>query len=109
MAFQFERRGIIHVNGTNEKILLEVLEAGAEDAYEQDDETVVEVTAKSLAKVRSAIAAKGLEIKEAGLEYVPKSNVTLETPEVFNKVLKLLEALDDLDDVVNVSSNANFT
>jgi len=109
VSFQFERKGVIRVNGTGEKTLLEVLDAGAEDAYEQDDETVVEVEAKNLANARSTIASKGLEVKEASLEYVPKSSVKLETPEISNKVLKLLEALDDLDDVVNVSSNADFT
>lgn len=107
VAFQFDRKGVITVSGSGEEILLQVLDAGAEDAIDEEDETIVYTAAKDLARVRQAISQTGLEIKDAGLEYVPKNTVTLDD-EKSEKMLKLLDLIDDLDDVINVSSNADL-
>ncbi len=107
VAFQFDRKGVITVSSSGEDVLLQVLDAGADDAIDEDDETVVYTAAKDLAKVRQAIAQTGLEIKDAGLEYVPKNTVALDE-EKSEKMLKLLDLIDDLDDVINVSSNADL-
>ncbi len=108
VAFQFTRKGVIRVNATGEDTLLQVLEAGAEDAVEEGSETVVYTDPRDLAKVRTEIASSGLNIIEAGLEHVPNSTILIEDQEVQNKLLRLLDTLDDLDDVVNVSSNADL-
>lgn len=107
VAFQFDRKGVITVAGSGEDILLQVLDAGAEDAIEEEGEVIVYTSAKELAKVRSNIVDSGLEVKDAGLEYVPKNTVALDD-EKKEKALRLLGLIDDLDDVVNVSSNAEL-
>ncbi len=107
VAFQFDRKGVITVSGAGEEVLLQVLDAGAEDASDEEDETTVYTAAKDLAKVRQAIVQAGLEIKDAGLEYVPQSTIQLDE-EKTTKMLRLLDLIDDLDDVVNVSSNVEL-
>src|SRR3990167_9191762 len=73
VAFQFERKGVITVSGSGEDTLLQVLDAGAEDASEEEGEIIVYTNAKDLARVREDIVKSGLEVKDAGLEYVPKN------------------------------------
>lgn len=107
VAFQFDRKGVITVAGSGEEILLQVLDAGAEDAIEEEGEVIVYTSAKELAKVRENIVESGLEVKDAGLEYVPKNTVELDD-EKKEKALRLLGLIDDLDDVANVSSNAEL-
>jgi YebC/PmpR family DNA-binding regulatory protein len=105
VMFQFSRKGIIRVDASGEEALLTVLDAGAEDAVEEDGELVVYAEAKDLMKVRGAIVEAGLEVKEAELAYVPNANVEITDAETARKVLKLMDVLDDLDDVTNVHSN----
>lgn len=107
VAFQFDRKGVITVGGSGEEVLLQVLDAGAEDAIEDEGEITVYTAAKDLAKVRGNISSGGLDVKDAGLEYVPKNTVTLDD-EKSEKILRLLDLIDDLDDVINVSSNAEL-
>ncbi len=109
VAFQFTRKGVIRVAASGEDALLTVLDAGAEDAIEEDGELIVYTDQKELAKVRTAIIEAGLEVKEAELQYVPNAQVEIGDAEVARKVLKVLDALDDLDDVVNVHTNADIT
>jgi YebC/PmpR family DNA-binding regulatory protein len=109
VAFQFARKGVIRVAASGEDALLTVLDAGAEDAVEEDGELIVYTDQKELAKVRTAIIDAGLEVKEAELQYVPNAQVEISDTEVARKVLKVLDALDDLDDVVNVHTNADIT
>ncbi|HET8884217.1 MAG TPA: YebC/PmpR family DNA-binding transcriptional regulator [Candidatus Saccharimonadales bacterium] len=108
VMFQFNRKGVINVAAAGEDALLTILDAGAEDAIEDDGEITVYTEQKDLAKVRSALIEAGLEVKEAGLQYVPSSEVVVDDPEVARKVLKIMDALDDLDDVVNVHTNADI-
>jgi len=109
VAFQFARKGVIRVAASGEDALLTVLDAGAEDAVEEDGELVVYTDQKDLAKVRSALKDAGLDVKEAELQYVPNAPVEVAEEETARKALKLLDALDDLDDVVNVHTNADIT
>jgi YebC/PmpR family DNA-binding regulatory protein len=109
VAFQFTRKGVVNVAATGEDALLEILDAGAEDAAEEGGEMVVYTDQKDLAKVRTALVNAGLEVTGAELQYVPNAQVTVDDPETARKVLKLLDALDDLDDVVNVHTNADVT
>lgn len=108
VMFQFARKGVIRVQASGEDALLTVLDAGAEDAVEEDGGLTVYTDQKELAKVRQAIIDAGLTVEEAELQYVPGHMVAVEGDEQSGKVLKLLDALDDLDDVVNVSTNADL-
>ena len=109
VAFQFTRKGVIRVKASGEEALLTILDAGAEDAIEDDGEIVVYTDMKDLAKVRSALIEAGLEIADAELQYVPNAEIVVDDPEVARKLLKVLDALDEVDDVVNVHTNADIT
>ena len=109
VAFQFDHKGVIHVDATGDDNLMLVLDAGAEDATEDDGEIIAYTDMKDLHRVRQAIADAGLKIGDAGLEYVAKAPVEVGDAEVAAKVMKLLNALDDLDDVTNVHTNADIT
>ncbi|MBI3889110.1 YebC/PmpR family DNA-binding transcriptional regulator [Candidatus Saccharibacteria bacterium] len=109
VMFQFDRKGVIRVAATGEDALLTVLDAGAEDAVEEDGELIIYTDQKDLAKVRTAIIEAGLEVKEAELQYVAKNSIDIDDSEQATKIFKVLDALDDLDDVVNVHTNANIT
>lgn len=109
VMFQFDRKGVIRVAATGEDALLTILDAGAEDAVEEDGEIIVYTDQKDLAKVRTAIIDAGLTVSDAELQYVAKGQIEISDSEAAAKVLKLLDALDDLDDVVNVHTNADIT
>jgi len=109
VMFQFTRKGVINVAATGEDALMTILDAGAEDAIEEDGDIIVYTEQKELAKVRQALLSAGLTVQRAELQYVPNSHVVIDNPEVAQKVLKILDALDDLDDVVNVHTNADIT
>lgn len=105
VAFQFARRGIIRVNAQGEDALLTVLDAGAEDANEEDNQIIVSTDPKSLHSVREAIVATGLSVTEVELSYVPNNTITVDDEETARKIFRIMDALDDLDDVVATHSN----
>ncbi|HEU0266871.1 MAG TPA: YebC/PmpR family DNA-binding transcriptional regulator [Candidatus Saccharimonadaceae bacterium] len=107
VMFQFERKGVIRVAATGEDALLTILDAGAEDAIEEDSGITVYTDQKELAKVRAALAAAGLKIEDAELQYIGTNHVAVDG-ETEEKLLKLLDALDDLDDVTAVHTNADM-
>jgi YebC/PmpR family DNA-binding regulatory protein len=109
VMFQFTRKGVINVAAVGEDALLSVLDAGAEDAIEEDGEMIVYTEQKDLAKVRTAIMEAGLTVTGAELQYVPNGAVVVDDVEKAEKVLKLMDALDDLDDVTSVHTNADIT
>lgn len=109
VMFQFTRKGVVTVAATGEDALLTVLDAGAEDAVEEDGEILVYTDQKDLAKVRAAIVEAGLEVKDAELQYVPNATIEVADEETATKLMKVLDALDELDDVVNVHTSADIT
>lgn len=104
VAFQFERKGVIIVKSSGEDALLEVLEAGAIDANEEEDIIVAYTEPKELHNVKAKLNEAGLETESAELSYEPNTTVEL-TDEVKLKLEKIIDALEDLQDVVNVSHN----
>ena len=109
VMFQFTRKGVITVTATGEDALLAVLDAGAEDAVEEDGEMIIYTDQKELAKVRAALLSTGLVITSAELQYVPNATIVIDDAEQAQKVLKVMDALDDLDDVTSVHTNADIT
>lgn len=109
VMFQFTRKGVINVASVGEDALMTILECGAEDAVEEDGEIIVYTKQKDLASVRNAIIDAGLKVQDAGLQYVPNHEIEINDMESARKIIKLLDAIDDLDDVVNVYHNANIT
>lgn len=108
VMFQFDRKGVIRVKATGEDALLMILDAGAEDAVEEDGEIIVYTDQKDLMKVRGVLVESGLEVADAELQYIAKTPVEITDQETADKVLKVLDALDDLDDVANVHTNADL-
>lgn len=109
VAFQFTRKGVITVEGAGEELLLQVLDAGAEDAVEEDGEIIVYTELKDLASVRNKLVEQGLNVKDAELRYIANTPVEIADSETAQKLMKVVDALDDLDDVVNVHTNADIT
>lgn len=110
VAFQFTRKGVIRtaVSGDPDEAMLAAIDAGAEDAEVEGDELVIYTEAKQLAHVRDNLQAAGAQIKEAELAFVPNNTVEITDPETTRKVINLLDALDELDDVTNVHTNADI-
>lgn len=108
VMFQFTRKGVIRVSASGEDALLTVLDAGAEDASESDGELLVYTEMKDLAKVRTAIVEAGLSVAEAELQYVANNEVPVEDADTARKVMKVYDALEDLDDVTGVYTNADI-
>lgn len=105
VMFQFARKGVIVISDKGEEALMAALEAGAEDATEEDDGIEIITAASDLMKVKNALSDANLQISSAELQYVPNNYVPI-SGENAEKLEKLLSNLDDLDDVVNVYTNA---
>lgn len=108
VAFQFARKGEIVVKEVGDDALLIALDAGAEDAREEGGELLIYTEPKELHAVLSSIKAAGLTVTSAELTYVAAVEVPITDKETAGKVMRLFEAIDDCDDVVNVHSNADI-
>ena len=107
VAYLFDRKGQMNVaaEGVNEDTLIEAaLEAGADDVVREDDIFVVTTDPGSLHAVKEALEAKRYKVSEAELAWVPKNSLHVEG-ETAESLLKLLEALDELDDVQKLDAN----
>lgn len=107
VAFMFDRKGQIFVPaaGLDEDIAMEkALEAGADDFVKDDDEFVISTASASLHAVKTALEKSGLKAERAELSWIPKSTVRVEGKDA-EALVKLLEALEDLDDVQKVDAN----
>lgn len=105
VAFQFDRRGMIRVKGGGDALLMQALDAGADDVQEEGDESVIYTAPNDLAKVRDALKIAGVEIIEAELTYVPNNTVEITDESTAGKIMRLMDALDDIDDVTNTHVN----
>lgn len=105
VAFQFDHKGMIRVKATGDDFMLEALDAGADDVQEDDGESIVYTAATDLAKVRDALKAAGKEITEAELTYVPNNTVEITDADTAGKIMRLMDALEEVDDVQNTHVN----
>lgn len=106
VAFQFDRKGMIRVKGSGDDLLMQVLDAGAEDMQEEGDESVVYTDPTQLAKVRDALRDANIEILEAELTYVSNTTVPVTDKETAGKILRLMDALEAIDEVT--ATHVNF-
>jgi YebC/PmpR family DNA-binding regulatory protein len=107
VAWMFDRRGQILLDATkvDEDTAMEAaLDAGADDFQRDGDAFVVTTPAVRFHAVHAALAGKRLPIQTAELALLPNSTVKVEGPDA-KKLLNLMEALEELDDVAKVSSN----
>ncbi len=111
VAYLFTKQGIIsYAAGTDEDQVMEVaLEAGAEDVVSNDDGSIdVITTPEAFVDVKEAMVAAGLEPENADITMTPSTSVELELDDA-RKVMGLIDMLEDLDDVQNVYTNADFS
>jgi len=109
VSFMFEKKGILTIpvsaKADEDSMLEAALEAGAEDFRREDEETYVVTTdPASFHAVKQALEEKGIVASEAELAMVPKTTVTVSGPDV-ESLLKLIESIEDLDDVQKVWAN----
>ena len=107
VAFMFDRKGQIFVpaEGRDEDAVMErALEAGAEDFTAENGQFVITTAPNELHSVKAALESAGLVATEAELSWLPKNTVKVEG-QVAEQLIKLLEAVEDLDDVQKVDAN----
>ena len=107
VAWMFEKKGQIVIDGAgrDEDTLMEMaLDAGAEDLQREDDQYIVTTVPGDFHSVRSTLQSKGLPIVAAELAMVPKTTVKVEGRDA-ESLLKLIESLEELDDVQKVWAN----
>ncbi|GMQ91417.1 MAG: Dot/Icm type IV secretion system effector transcriptional regulator CvpC [Gammaproteobacteria bacterium] len=110
VAYLFSKLGVLtYADGSNEEAIMDAaLEAGADDVITDEDGSIeVITTAEQFAAVRDAMVAADLKPEMAEISQRASTQVTL-SPDDAETMLKLLDALEDLDDVQNVYSNADF-
>lgn len=105
VAFQFARKGYLRVKAGGDDFMLEALDVGAEDVQEDSGESEVYTASTDLAKVRDALKARGYEITEAELTYVPGNSIEITDSQTAGKIMRLMDALDACDDVSNTHVN----
>ena len=109
VAFQFDRKGMIRVKGTGDDVLVAAIDAGADDVQEEAEESVIYTDQRELAKVRDALKDGGLEVTEAELTYVPNTTVEVTDKDTAGKIMRLMDALEDIDDVSNTHVNFDIS
>lgn len=105
VMFQFARKGFIEVAEKGEDAMMIALDAGAEDVEDGEEGLEIITAPSDLMKVRQNLIDGGLNVTTAELRYIPTSTIAVEGDNVA-KLEKLLDALDDLDDVTAVHTNA---
>ncbi len=105
VAYQFERKGVIRVKGSGDELMMQALEAGALDVEEDEQELLIYTDPKELAKVRDALNTAQVEIVEAELTYVPNTTVAIDDQATAGKIMRLMDALEDVDEVINIHVN----
>jgi YebC/PmpR family DNA-binding regulatory protein len=110
VVWMFDRKGVILLpkkNKSEDEIMEIILEEGAEDIQAEEEYFEVYTPLESFEPVRKALANKNFEIENASLQWIAKNEIAVEGEEA-EKIMKLIESLEDNDDVQNVYSNADF-
>ena len=108
VAWQFDRRGVVVVSADgvdDEELLLVAADGGADDIERDGDVFQVTSAPESLSSVRSAIEAAGFTVDSAELQLVPKTTVAVEDEAKARQVMRLIDELEDNDDVQDVYAN----
>ncbi len=111
VAWLFDLKGLITVETNDldaDELALQAIDTGAEDVKVEGDCVEIYTKPEELEAVRTALEQKNLSIASAELSMIPKTTIELEEKAAL-QTLKLLDKLEELDEVQHVSSNANFT
>ncbi|MFQ4141779.1 YebC/PmpR family DNA-binding transcriptional regulator [Chlorogloeopsis sp. ULAP02] len=108
VSWMFNQKGVCTVEGVEdeEQLLEAALEGGAE-SYEMTEDKTAEVFAevKNLENLNQSLREKGFQVTDAELRWIPSNNVEVSDPDQARSLLKLIDTLDSLDDVQNVTAN----
>lgn len=110
VAWMFDRKGIITIpkQGKKEDDIMEIiLDAGADDLTTEEEFYEIQTSVESFETVRRALIEKKLTVENASLQWIAKNTIEVKGEDA-EKVMKLIEALEDNDDVQNVYSNADI-
>jgi len=107
VSYLFERKGYIEVPAqiSEEEIFEKAIEAGAEDIQTGPEIHQIYTTPEDLYDVKENLEKLGVPVEKAQITWIPVSTVAVEDPETARKVLRLIDALDDLEDVQQVIAN----
>lgn len=107
VSWQFDRKGTMVVDGgaDEEELMLAAIDAGAEDIVREGDTWRVTTGPADLHTVRSAVEDAGMKVESGDLTMIAQNSVPLDDTSAAKKVLDLVDALDDLDDVQAVHGN----
>ena len=108
VSFSFDQKGVILIDMEEldeDKVLEDALDAGAEDVEFTEGTAEITTDPTGLREVREALEGKGYSFERAEVDYVPQNYVTLEGDDKLAQMAKLLENLEDCDDVQNVWHN----
>jgi YebC/PmpR family DNA-binding regulatory protein len=107
VAWQFERRGVVLVDGSadEDELMLAAAEGGADDVERDGSSWQVTAAPEALTAVREAIEAAGFTVDNAELTMVPKSTIEVDDENTAKKILRLIDTLEENDDVQDVYSN----
>ena len=104
VAYLFEQKGYLLVSGEEDTVMLAAIEAGADDVGSSGDQWEVISSPSNLAAVRHALEAAGIQIDQGEMTQLPMTSVPVSAANA-PKVLGLVDALEDLDDVQSVYAN----
>jgi YebC/PmpR family DNA-binding regulatory protein len=110
-AWMFQKRGVIVVdlNGKNaEEAELAIIEAGAEDMSVSGNAVEVITPFEKLMAVKKTLEAQGFKIESADVAFLPKEKMAVQEEELAGKVLRLIDVLEEDEDVTQVSSNVDI-
>lgn len=108
VAYQFNKMGkiIVGLEGKDrEEAELAAIDAGSEDFAEMGEDLAVYTKSNELDQVRKSLESEGFQVKEISLSWEPKDVVKIENKETAEKLMNLMQALEDLDDVTGVYAN----
>jgi YebC/PmpR family DNA-binding regulatory protein len=108
VAWQFERRGVLLVTADgvdDDDLVIAAADAGADDVELDGSTYQVSCAPEALSSVREALEEAGLAVESAGLSMVPKSTVVIAEESTAKRVVRLIDGLEEQDDVQDVYSN----
>ena len=110
VAWQFERKGIILVPSSvdEDEVMMAAIEAGADDVEAGDDVWSITCDPQLTSEIRSALEEAGIKVESSDLTMIPSSTVELDDIGAVKGVLKLIDTLEDHDDVQDVYANLDI-
>lgn len=111
VSWMFEQKGVVTLDGTvaEDQLLEASLEGGAEDVQMDAETAEVFTKISNLELLSHTLKEKGFQVRDVELRWIPENTVEVTDPDLARSLLKLIDALEDLDDVQNVTANFEMT